>query len=222
MSNTTVVTAPSKGEHGKEQEKGGKVAVKQEEASSTSTQQQQQRQQQQQQATRSPKTIYLISKTREIHHHFQNSVFYVRSTKEVPDVVRYSDRLRPPPSIDAGAVLSHCLGGRKRTRCGVFVPEELVGGQRRIRGWDGSGTGGEDGVGGKGGGKKGLNLAELAAKIRKEGGLDVEENEGEGQEDEEGGVYEDEGEESEGEDYVTNYYESEGEESKGSDGEPTF
>jgi len=104
----------------------------------------------------------------------------------------------------------------------VFVPEELVGGQRRIRGWDGSGTGGEDGVGGKGGGKKGLNLAELAAKIRKEGGLDVEENEGEGQEDEEGGVYEDEGEESDGEDYVTNYYESEGEESKGSDGEPTF
>lgn len=169
---------------------------------------------------RSPKTNFLISKSREIHHRFQTSVFYVRSTKEVPDVVRYSDRLRPPPSIDAGAVLGHCLGGRKRTRCGVFVPEELVGGQRRIHG----NLGGVGGAGQKGKDKKGLNLAELAAKIRKEGGLDndaeEEENKQGGEED--GEFYEEDGEESDGADYVANYYESEGDESKGSDGEPTF
>ena len=44
---------------------------------------------------KSPKTIYLISKSREMNHKFQNSVFYIRgSTKEVPDVERFSDRFR--------------------------------------------------------------------------------------------------------------------------------
>lgn len=168
---------------------------------------------------RSAKTIYLVSKSREMHHKFQSSVFYVRSTKEVPDVVRYSDRLRPPPNIDSSAVLGHCLGGRKRTRGeggGVFVPEELCGGQRRVV---------PVGAGDEGARKKaeGLNLAALAAKIKSEGGMDKNDEDG-GADEEDGEEYvrEEDGEESDGADYVQNYYESEGDDSGGSDGEPTF
>jgi len=168
---------------------------------------------------RSAETIYLISKSREIHHRFQSSVFYVRSTKEVPDVVRYSDRLRPPPNIDASAVLSHCLGGKKRTfgdGGGVFVPEELCGGQRRVTGLSLM----EEEKSKK---AKGLNLAALARKIQSDGGLDGEDKQGDGEDDEgEFGVRDEDEEESDGADYVQNYYESEGDESGGSDGEPTF
>lgn len=165
---------------------------------------------------RSAETIYLISKAREMHHAFQSSVFYVRSTKEVPDVVRYSDKLRPPPNIDASAVLSHCLGGKKRTfgdGGGVFVPEELCGGQRRVTGLSAM----EEEKSKR---AKGLNLAALARRIKNDGGMDNEDGDEEG--DEEFGNREEDQEESDGEDYVQNYYESEGEESKGSDGEPTF
>jgi hypothetical protein len=159
---------------------------------------------------RTPQQIYLISKGREMHHRFQNSVFYVRSSKDVPDVVRYSDRFLPPANIDSGAVLSHCLGGRKRTRAGVFVPEELCGGQRRIS----TKEGGDETKK-----LKGLNLEELEKKIREGDGDAEEEEKQEGEEEE---FYEEEGEESDGADYVQNYYESEGDESAGSDGEPTF
>jgi len=37
---------------------------------------------------RSPSTIYLINKSREIHHRFQNSAFYVHPTQEA-DVIRH-------------------------------------------------------------------------------------------------------------------------------------
>eukprot|EP00985_Skeletonema_marinoi_P013639 scaffold6795_cov110-Skeletonema_marinoi.AAC.1 len=158
---------------------------------------------------RSPETIYLISKTRELHHKFQSSVFYVRSAKleTMPDVVRYSDRLRPPSNVDAGAVLSHCLGGRKRTlgdHGGVFVPEELCGGQRRVR---------VDEADAKK--LKGIDLDDLDDKNQKDGDDDEEKDE------DEDGFHEDDGEESEGADYVANYYDS-ADESGGSDGEPTF
>jgi hypothetical protein len=161
---------------------------------------------------RSPETIYLISKTRELHHKFQNSVFYVRSAKleTMPDVARYSDRLRPPSNVDSGAVLSHCLGGRKRTlgdHGGVFVPEELCGGQRRVR----SGSNANETDAKK---LKGIDLDELDEKNQKDGD-DDEEN------DEDDEFHEDDGEESEGADYVANYYDS-ADESAGSDGEPTF
>ncbi len=164
---------------------------------------------------RSAESIYLISKTRELHHKFQSSVFYVRSAKleTMPDVVRYSDRLRPPSNVDSGAVLSQCLGGRKRTlgdHGGVFVPEELCGGQRRIRSGSFADPDAKK--------LKGINLDDhLDEKNQNnDGGEDEEENE----EDEEG-FHEDDGEESEGADYVANYYES-ADESAGSDGEPTF
>eukprot|EP00578_Thalassiosira_sp_NH16_P000377 CAMPEP_0181140748 /NCGR_PEP_ID=MMETSP1071-20121207/35465_1 /TAXON_ID=35127 /ORGANISM="Thalassiosira sp., Strain NH16" /LENGTH=282 /DNA_ID=CAMNT_0023227711 /DNA_START=109 /DNA_END=957 /DNA_ORIENTATION=+ len=160
---------------------------------------------------RSPETIALISKARELHHRFQNSVFYVRSTKEVPDVVRYGDRLRPPPNIDAGAVLMRIRG----VGGGAFVPEELCVGQRRI-----SNVAGMENDGNKKG-KRGLNLAELAAKIKSEGGMDRDGEDNEGGDEYAAMAQEDE-EESDGEDYKTNHYESEGDESNGSDGEPTF
>ena len=180
---------------------------------------------------KSSKTIYLISKSRELHHRFNNSVFNIRgSTKEVPDVIRYSDRLRQVPSnINASDVLSHCLGGMKRTRGeggGVFVPEELCGGQKQKRP-----SVFNEGIIEEGNNKtRGVNLAELAAK---EGQIDIDNNDDEqkapggggGGEDEEGVLGEEiqeDGEESDGADYVANYYESEGDESRGSDGEPTF
>ena len=172
---------------------------------------------------KSPKTIYLISKSREMHHKFQNSVFYIRgSKKEVPDVERFSDRKRPPSNIDASDVLSHCLGGKKRTRGvggGVFVPEELCGGQRRSIA-NNIHDGGEDGI------KKikgGLTIAELAAK---EGGMDNEDDQkpsGAGDDDDVIGddmPVEDE-EDSDGADYTQNYYESDNS-GGGSDGEPTY
>jgi hypothetical protein len=163
---------------------------------------------------RSARQISLISKSREMHHRFQTSIYYVRTiSKEVPDVVRYSDRLAPPSNIDSGAVLSHCLGGRKRTRAGVFVPGELCGGQRRI-------VAGGEGKGRDGKKMKELNLEELAKKIKSEGGELEEEEKLEG--DGEDVFYEEDGEESTGADYEKNYYESEGDESAGSDGEPTF
>ena len=156
---------------------------------------------------RTTKTIYLISKSREIHHRFQWSVFYVRSTKEVPDVVQYSDRLRPLPNIDSSAVLSHCLGGEKRTRGdggGVFVPEELCGGQRT-----GSAAMGKE----KSKKAKGLNLSALARKIRNDGGMDNDvEQKDSGDEEEEEQNREEDGEESDGADYAQNHYESDGDE----------
>ena len=173
---------------------------------------------------RSAQTIHLVTKSREIHHRFQSSVFYVRSAKELPDVVRYGDRLRPPPNIDASAVLSHCLGGKKRTRGeggGVFVPEELCGGQRL----GGTGAAPDEESRNDNKAKRGLNLVALARKIRSEGGMDAAAGDGSGDEDDAAGGelgLEQDGEESDGADYAQNYYESEGEESGGSDGEPTF
>lgn len=164
----------------------------------------------QEEETRPPQQIALVTKSREMHHKFQSSIFYVRTSKEMPDVQRYSDRLAPPPNIDSGAVLSNCLGGRKRTRAGVFVPEELCGGQRTISGAR------KDSSGKK---MKELNLEELAKKIRNEGGEPEEEENVEAGEDV---FYEEDDEESTGADYEKNYYESEGDESAGSDGEPTF
>ena len=157
-----------------------------------------------------------------MNHKFQNSVFYIRgSTKEVPDVERYSDRNRPPSNIDASDVLSHCLGGKKRTRGvggGVFVPEELCGGQRRsIANLH---DGGEEGI------KKikgGLTIAELAAK---EGGMDNEDDQKpSGVGDDDDGIGDDmpveDEEDSDGADYTQNYYESDNS-GGGSDGEPTY
>lgn len=156
---------------------------------------------------RSPQTLYLITKGREIQHRIQNSVFYVRPTKDVPDVIRYSDSTKPPPRIDASAVLSHCLQGRKRTKMGLYVPEELVSGQTDSEGHALEST------------KKGVNFSDLEAKERSRRRLgSMDGGEGDVVDDDE---VDDGGEEDDGEDYVKDYYESEGEESFG-EGEATF
>lgn len=77
-------------------------------------------------AKRSPSTVYLINKSREMHHRFQNSPFYVRPTQEV-DVVRFGKRPRPmEPDIN---VLEH-IGKTADSR---FIPEELLEKKRRAQ-----------------------------------------------------------------------------------------
>jgi hypothetical protein len=70
-------------------------------------------------AKRSASTIYLINKSRELHHRFQNSPFYVRPTQEV-DVVRYGKR--PCPMEPDILVLEHS----GKTVDPRYVPEELL------------------------------------------------------------------------------------------------
>ena len=190
----------------------------------------------------SPKTVYLISKSREMHHKFQNSIFYIRGSSNTKDVVRYSDRkCHPTPSSEStkdavGDILSHCLGGKKRTLGdggGIFIPEELCGGQkqqkRRI-------VASSDG-GGEESDKKKTNLAELAAKEGGDGNNNGDEQKQPSSNTATGGIidedegeeviqhqYEDNEDESDGADYVQNYYESEDDNASAGDGdgEPTF
>lgn len=81
---------------------------------------------------RSAQTLFLITKGRELQHRFQKSAFHVKATKDVPDIIRYSDstKAQKTPKIDTSTVLSNCLMGRKRTSMGQFVPEELILGQQ--------------------------------------------------------------------------------------------
>ena len=155
---------------------------------------------------RTLQAVYLIEKGVQIHNRIQNSVFYVRPSKNVPDAIRFSDSTRPPPQIDASAVLSSCLEGRKRTAMGRFVPEELVSGQIQIEsGRLYSSIEAENAA---------INLTDFENKERQRtDGV-------EGQEDDEFEAGEEE--EDDGADYVTNYYESDGEDSGGGDGEATF
>ena len=198
-----------------------------------------------------------------MHHRIQNSVHYVRPTKDVPDVVRYSEyahRMRAgaaaasdgsisgggvgggddATAVDATAVLSSCLGGRKRTRLGLYVPDELACGQRiSVRARSASAGGLTDAMAAG----KAVSLTELEEIERKRaragsvggpGGRNRATSAGNpGEAGAAGGVgaggggdfdeyAEEEGEEEEGEDYVINYYESEGEEGSDGGAEPTF
>jgi len=153
----------------------------------------------------SQQTLYLISKGREINHRLQSSAFYVRPTKDIPDIIRYSDSKRPRQQIDAGDVLSHCLGGRTRTEAGIFVPEELLSGRKRVQ----IDSGALD---------KSSNMNELEAIERLRKGSMDEDGDLDGT-----AVVEDEGEEDDGADYVTNHYDSDGDASDGGgDEEPTY
>lgn len=70
-------------------------------------------------AKRSASTIYLINKTRELHHRFEQSPYYVRPTIEY-DVVRYGKRPRPvEPDI---SVLEHI----PKMADPDFMPPELL------------------------------------------------------------------------------------------------
>jgi len=181
---------------------------------------------------RSAQAIYLISKSREIHHRITNSVFYVQPTKDVPDVLRYSDYKRKldrkgidtSKNNDASFVLAHCLGGIKETEMGRFVPEELVSGQKRLRrtfatdvdGYAQDDTAFEDlDVKGRLRRQRADSTASAGAG-QKENGENEEEREDEFYE------HEDEDEAEELEDYVINHYESETESDGGGDDEPTY
>ncbi|KAL7427464.1 hypothetical protein ACHAXH_001646 [Discostella pseudostelligera] len=217
---------------------GGAIRVKQESSSdigsngnNTSSEQQQQP------CPRSPNTTKLISKSREMRHHFQNnSPFYIRSGN----------------GSDAGIgthnvvemLLSNCLGGKRRIHGeggGVFFPEELCGSggrqhrqrqRQKLHHPQQRGGVGDDG-------KDDIDLAELLLDGPMRNDLDDNEEQqqqqqrlareggGGGDEDNEGGgdeQYEEDGEESDGADYAANYYESEGDDygSGNSDGEPTY
>jgi len=167
---------------------------------------------------RSAQTLFLITKGREMHHRIQNSVFYVRPTKEVPDVIRYSDSTRGPPQIDGSVVLSNCLGGRKKTKLGRYVPEELVSGQMQ-----GDGKSLSQSIEAGIQAAKGVNLADLEAKEKQRKRAGSMDGDGDGDGEEELILEEDE-EEDDGEDYGKDHYESDGDESAGGDGdgEATF
>jgi hypothetical protein len=77
-------------------------------------------------AKRSPSTVYLINKSREFHHRFQNSPYYVRPTQEI-DVVRFGKR--PCPVEPDIRVLEH-IGKTADSR---YVPEELLERKRRAQ-----------------------------------------------------------------------------------------
>lgn len=161
---------------------------------------------------RSAQTLALIGKGREIHHRIQNSVFYVRPTKDVPDVIRYCDSTRPPPpQIDASAVLANCLGGKTKTSVGLFLPLELVSGQKLHTSNIKESTSCQTSS----------NLNDLAAEERARlGSIDQVQEDEEGEDDYESS---EDLEESEGEDYVRDYYESEGDYSDGGgENEATF
>ena len=225
---------------------------------------------------RSAQTLALIGKSREMHHRLQNSVHYIRPTKDVPDVIRYSERERElsydggdgdggdnditngnkhrggnrsgsrhtpttsdPTAVDASVVLSACLGGRKRTRLGMFVPDELAHGQRTNvrRGRSASAGGAVGGLGDALAAGRAVRLTELeeierkraragsvglanaAAAAAGRGRTTSVGNQADGDDDYYDG---EEVEEDEGEDYVMNYYESEGDDGSDFGGEPTF
>mmetsp|Transcript_22670 Transcript_22670/g.31981 ORF Transcript_22670/g.31981 Transcript_22670/m.31981 type:complete len:282 (-) Transcript_22670:71-916(-) len=167
---------------------------------------------------RSAATVALISKGREMHYRMRNSVFYVRPTKDLPDVKRFSASKRPPPRIDASAVLSHCLGGRTCTELGRFVPQELSTGQKLNHPII------DDTHNSNANNAANNNTTDLDANNNKDGKRRGSMDGGEDDDDnnENNDYLNEEEEEEDGEDYVTNYYESEGEESAGGDGEPTF
>jgi hypothetical protein len=62
--------------------------------------------------------IYLINKSREMHHRFQDSPFFVRPSQEV-DVVRYNKRPRP---LEPDVHVAESIGKTADPR---YLPEEL-------------------------------------------------------------------------------------------------
>jgi len=147
---------------------------------------------------RTPSTIYLIAKMREIHYRIQNSPFHVKPDTSFPDVVRYSTLNK-----ERKDVLSSCFNGKTETVQGKFIPDELLGSStKKLKRKK------------TGGVLDGLTLEQLAKQELLSKG-----EEEEGEEEEEALV--DEGEEEEGEDYVMDYYASADEDSAGGD-EPVF
>ena len=150
---------------------------------------------------RSSSTIYLINKSREIHHRFQNSAFFVQPTQEA-DVIRYGKE-RQQQQQRADLLILKQMG---KTADPDYIPQELLRDDDlgHVYGYD-------DGTFQK------RSLDDLAVEERVER-RKRRENEGE-----DDGQFSDapdpmDEEDDEDVDYATNHYESEGEESVGVDG----
>ena len=149
--------------------------------------------------------IYLINKSREMHHRFQDSPFYVRPSQEV-DVVRYNKRPRP---LEPDVHVAESIGKTADPR---YLPEELLPDKLVALPLASShkvGELGEDGTP-----KRALTLEELAAEEQRKIATGEEGEEGELSDTAE---IEEEDEE-EVADYTTNYYASD-DESDGGDGD---
>jgi hypothetical protein len=147
---------------------------------------------------RSPSTIFLINKSREIHHRFQNSAFYVQPTQEA-DVIRYGKE-RQQQQQRADLLI---LKQMDKTADPHYIPPEL------LRDDDLGNIYGHDY-----GAFKKRSLDDLAAE---ETAHRRKRRENEGEDD---GQFSDaqdpmDDEEEEDVDYATNHYESEGDESVG-------
>jgi len=147
---------------------------------------------------RSPANIYLINKSREIHHRFQNSAFYVHPSQEA-DVIRHGKE-RQHQQQRADLLVLKQMG---KTADQHYIPPELL--QDDDLGYL---YGHEDGA------FKKRSLDDLAAEERADRRKRRE------NEEEDDGQFSDapdpiEEEEEEDADYGTNHYESEGDESAG-------
>ena len=148
---------------------------------------------------RSPSTIYLINKSREIHHRFQNSAFYVHPTQE-PDVIRYGKERQQQQQRSDLLILKQM----DKTADPRYIPPEL------LRDDDlGHIYGHDDGT------FKKRSLDDLAAEERADRRKRRDNEEDDGQFSDAPDPMDDE--EEEDVDYATNHYESEGEESIGGD-----
>jgi hypothetical protein len=145
-------------------------------------------------------TVYLIRKSRDIHHRFQNSPCYVRPTQEV-DVNRYGKRERP---LDPDVFFLSQIGKGADPR---FFPPELLKTDSAFAG------DGNDGFS-----KKKLTLEEMAAVEMKKRRAAAED--GEDGEDGDLPIQEEDEVEEEVDDYITNYYASDDDSGgEGGDGE---
>lgn len=85
---------------------------------------------------RSAITNKLIQKGREISNRMQNSAFYVKHAKDVPDVTRYNSSnsvIKAEETSIVQKVMMNCLGGRQITKAGLFLPDELIHGGKKWR-----------------------------------------------------------------------------------------
>lgn len=158
-------------------------------------------------AKRPASTVYLINKSREIHHRFQSSSQYVRPTQEV-DVVRYGKRPRPmQPDVNVLESIGKAADPR-------YLPKELLQNTSNSTSKESA----DDAP------KKALTLEELAAQELQRRKKNAELNEEDEDANDDPSDQEPE-EDEEVADYTTNYYASDDESDGGGGGggdEATF
>jgi len=166
---------------------------------------------------RSPATIYMIAKNREIHYRITNSPFNIKLESNIPDVLRYNQR----DKLDNKKknTLHSCFQGKyTKTSQGLLFPEEMVNiiNPKSKRKYS----------------KKSSNLSDdpmLLGMVTEEdlmrGVVKTEDDEGEktnNAADGEEEFLEPDGEEEDGDDYVMDYYASDNEDDSLGDNEATY